>query len=451
MKATANWTTGFESTHLFGARTDVLDRTGHARLWAEDLVSVAAHGVTRLRYPAPWHRIERIPGQCDWSWMDPVMAHMDALGLEPIIDPLQRTAFPDWLSQGLGDDRFEEVYVRFVERFAARYPHVRHYTPINEPYLTALLCGWEGVWHPHQTSDLSFVRMLRQASRAICRITHLLKRNRPDTQIVQVGTCEHHAAGDDDMRAMVADLNERRFLINDIVLGRVDRDHAMWGYLHAHGFTHADVEYFAENRAIVDVIGLDYYPHSEKVWTREGVTHLSPQPRGFAAVAADYIDRYRLPVMLSETNMRGLVTDRLTWLKHMAQQCEAIVQRGHAFEGACWFPWVDSTDWSSAVCRSEACLDPIGIIWLHERSKRRHESELSFWFDRLARGEATSADLPARSCETPWDGQLDGFRPLMGGPGWAIPRSAAEFDGPVTPRKKHENTRSSCKRRGDAL
>jgi hypothetical protein len=43
----------------------------------------------------------------------------------------------------------------------------------------------------------------------------------------------------------------------------------------------------SENRARIDVLGLDYYSHSELAWTKNGRATVHPVA-GFAAVALDY-------------------------------------------------------------------------------------------------------------------------------------------------------------------
>jgi hypothetical protein len=57
--------------------------------------------------------------------------------------------------------------------------------------------------------------------------------------------------------------NQRRFLMHDLVLGRVDGKHQLCGYLPKHGVTDNDLAWFSGHPATIDVLGLDYYCHSE--------------------------------------------------------------------------------------------------------------------------------------------------------------------------------------------
>lgn len=419
------WLTGFESTHIHGTGKDVLWGTRHISLWRHDLELVRAQGVKTLRYPVPWHRIEAQPGEYDWRWMDEVLACMREMGLDPIVDPIHHTSFPDWLEGGFANPQFPGLYRSFVERFARRYPWVTRYTVFNEPFVTTLFCGSEGIWYPRARSQRRFVRMAVHVGQAICETTEMLERSVPGLVLVHVDTCEHHQALDARSREIAGFLNHRRFLFHDLITGRIDAAHPLYGYLRRYGLTLRDLRWFREHPARIDVLGLDYYSHSEQQRLRGKPRYYRAPARGFAAVAGDYVERYGLPVMLSETNIKGHVTDRLSWLRHMAEECGKLAAAGADFRGFCWFPFIDSTDWCSLVCRAERKVDPVGIYWLDEDCRERHESELSDCFGRLARGEMSVEELPAYPFRRPWDKNLMVYRHLMEDWDWREPERSS--------------------------
>jgi hypothetical protein len=244
-------------------------------------------------------------------------------------------------------------------------------------------------------------------ARAIRLVTETLERLVPGLRVVHVDTCERHHALDAPSRRHADFANSLRFVVLDLILGRVDRAHSLWPMLARHGLTPADAAWFRERPARVDVLGLDYYAHSEMGWTTEGRSEAFTA-WGFRRVALEYVDRYRLPVMLTETNVRGRIEDRISWLKYMVGECEAlhpdVDARGSAFQGFCWYPFIDSTDWDSLVRVPNRSIDPQGIYHLSPDFERR-DSELSLLYARLARGEAGAADLPAYRFE---DAVLDG-------------------------------------------
>ena len=111
-------------------------------------------------------------------------------------------------------------------------------------------------------------------------------------------------------------------------------------------------------------------------------------------------ERFRLPIMLSETNIRGTFHDRLSWLTFMEEQCEAAAAR-HDFRGFCWYPSIDSTDWCNCCTRATGTVDPQGIWGLSPSRWERIPSDLSVWYSLLAAGMASAVDLPAYELSEP--------------------------------------------------
>ncbi len=413
---------GFESTRIVCADrplVDVLELSRHLERTVEDLRLVRATGLASLRYSAPWHRIQPAEGAWDWAWMDRAMEHIRDLGIDPILDPLHHVSFPAWLTGGFLDPRFEERYLEFCVRLADRYPWVRRYTIVNEPLVTSWLCGYEGVWYPHETSARSFVRMVFATARSIARVKTALDGIRGGVELVHADSCEEHRAAHPGAEENVLFMNRKRFLVLDLLAGRVDRGHPLHAYLAPH-VTGEAIAWFQEHPTRIDVLGLNYYPHSEWLWGEDGAIVPHPTPRGFAAVAAGYLERCAGTIAafaLTETNIRGEIRDRCTWLKLMLLECERFAARCHragaSFRGACWYPFVDSTDWDSQVCEPNGRVDPQGIFWLDTERWIRHPSELSDLFGRLARGELRPGELPTYPFSPPVEEYLRGFTRLL--------------------------------------
>lgn len=418
--------TGFESTYLPDHDTDILETTRHFSQFGNDLQLVAHSGIRSLRYPAPWHRIEREPGRYDWTWMDAVMAAMRRLALDPIIDPIHHTSFPAWLELGFLDERFAGSYTAFALAFAERYPWVRRYTPFNEPMPTTFFCAHEGIWKPYEAHEKQWLRMASNVARAVSHVSRELKRANPEIQIVHVDTCEAHHAMDEPSVPWARFLNDRRFLLHDLILGRVGPGHRLYWFVEEHGIQgedgsgEDDLAWLRENPAQIDALGLDYYAHSEQQFHATGANVPSCAPYGFAEVARQYIERYNLPVMLTETNIRGYVSDRLSWLKYMVEQSEQLIREGVDWRGFCWFPFIDSTDWDSLLRCPQNNLDPVGLYWLDE-DRQRHASELSEVYAALAKGQITSKDVPTYVFREPVATELSGFMSQMSHWEWRAP------------------------------
>jgi len=215
--------------------------------------------------------------------------------------------------------------------------------------------------------------------------------------------------------------------VPDMVLGKVDEKHRLYDYLRTNGASEERLARLRAKPARIDVLGLDYYSHCELEWCTQGRIYPNQTPEGLVPTALEYAERYRLPLMLTETNIRGYVSDRISWLKFMVEQCEEIETKlaplGLAFEGFCWYPFIDSTDWCSLVKEANGNIDPQGIYYLDSDCRKRNASELSEIFASLARGQISSKDIPAYRFQPPLDRQLEGFLPMMAHWHWREPFS----------------------------
>lgn len=375
-------------------------------------------GIDCLRYSIPWHRIEKQCGAYDWEWIDQPLRFMEKHGIQPIADPLHHTSFPEWLHDGFLNPEFPALYERFVAAVGERYPFVQKYTVFNEPLPTTLFCSYTGMWYPHHASDRHFVKMALQSARAICRATEALRKQNPQMEFVHVETSEWHRALDHLSALWVDFANHRRFLITDLVLGKVRHDHELYGYLTSNGASDTDLQWFCDHPATIHTMGLDYYIHSEMAWSwskergRADLVQVTGAPRGFASIAEDYVDRFQLPIMLSETNIRGTVEERMGWLKFMESECEELVRSGFDFRGFCWYPSIDTTDWWNACTQATGKTDPQGIWCLDPDSLARIDTELSRVYSALARGEIGSSEIPEYGFGAELQARLAGYTRL---------------------------------------
>lgn len=402
----------FESTYMPRHDVDVTETTRHDVRWREDLALLGACGVRRVRYPVRWHRVERTGGVLDWRATDEVMEHLSDGGFEPIVDLCHHTSYPRWI-RSFADPAFGPAYLRFVAAFAERYPEVGAYTLFNEPFTTFLLCGQEGLWPPYHRGLSRMLDLARNVLPAVARASRLLREVRPGARHVYVEACERHTSAGRRGDAMAAYANDRRFFFTDLFVGRQvdagpDRPFVA-EVLRAGGEDLLGME-----PGHVDVLGLDYYAHNQWHWSgaHRGTT-VSPSPVPLADVIVEYADRYRLPVMLGETNLRGFASDRATWFKYTLEQCERARDAGVALDGYCWFPFIDSCDWDSLLARCDGSVDPVGVYWLDPGADlARRPSEMSEAYTMAARGLPSTA-LPAYALRPPVWERLRGYLPHM--------------------------------------
>jgi beta-glucosidase/6-phospho-beta-glucosidase/beta-galactosidase len=414
----------FESTYQPAHDKDVLETTQHVQRRDDDLALLDACGVSWLRYPVRWHRTEPVPGQYDWSDTDAAFDALAARGMRPIVDLVHHTSYPKWLTRGFADVDFGRSYVEYCVRFAERYPDVEAYTLFNEPLATLFLCGHEGLWPPYDVGAEAFVEMLSNVVPAISEAARAVRELLPSAAHVYVDTCEHHSSDGSPGPAHHAEMaNGRRFFVLDALLGRADPE-----TIFGRGALEAGGDVLFEVPPIdIDVLGLDYYAHGEWWYSPTRNLSPSPEPLGLAAVAAQYADRYDLPLMLSETNIRGFASDRATWLKYTLEQCEQLRAAGYPLGSFCWFPFVDSCDWASLLDRCEGRVDPVGVVWL-DCELERHLSTMTMSYARAAAG-ANADELPAYRFRPPVNRWLEGWSAQMSHWDWVDPPSG-EIDHP---------------------
>lgn len=395
---------GFESTHLPGYRTDLLEVTGHSQLWRSDLEELLGAGVQHLRYPLRWPQIQPEPGRFDWSETDRVLGHLREAGAVPIVDLVHHTSYPDWLSDGFRDPGFAPALVHYAEAVALRYPWLPAYTLFNEPFATLFLAGHEGLWPPYDRGLGGLVRLAGSVLPAINKAAECWAELLPDARHVWVDTAEHHA-GSAAHQDYVALANDRRHLFLDLMLGH-DLDPSrpfLAQFLRAGGEALLELP-----PRRVDVLGLDYYGHSEWYYDDVGGHAPSPYPVGFAAVAELYGQRYGLPMMLTETNLRGQPSDRISWLRYMLEQYDLGLERGLALHGFCWFPQVDSCDWDSLLARTAGRVDPVGVVSIGGDERTRERTIFTEAWEKVVAG-AGAGELPAYRFQPPCDVLLSGL------------------------------------------
>jgi len=421
----------FESTFQPAFDVDVAETTGHVARWKADLELLASTGVTRVRYPVRWHRIERERGRFDWRQTDEVLGWMGDHGLRPIPDLLHHTSYPRWLKRGFADRRFGPAYLRYLEAFAARYPWTEAYTLLNEPFTTLFLCGHEGTWPPHLRGLKGFLTLAKNVLPALSEASRAYRDLLPHARHLYVDTCERATAATPEARPVAALANDRRFFLLDLLL-----DHHLEPTR-----PFVDQVLRSGGEALlslpaghVDVLGLDYYAHNQWQYL-DGAGRgaaFSADPAPLADLIGEYWQRYGLPCVLGETNIRGFAPDRASWLKYTLEQCEIAQSRGVPLEGYCWFPFVDSCDWDSVLVRSKGHVDPVGVYWLDERLDRR-PSSMSASYAMAARG-APAAELPAYRFRPPVSRWLAGWMGHMSHWDWQNPPTAEVGLPPARPR-----------------
>ena len=217
--------------------------------------------------------------------------------------------------------------------------------------MNAIFCGERGVWPPHLRGDDGFVKLVRSLVRGIVATQRAVAdATGGEATFVHVEATARYVGAVDSFADEIAFLRERRFLIEDLLVGRVDDDHALAGYLRTHGFGDDDLAWSQANTALPDVVGINYYPHISTtefiagqpaqggVRTNEGVA-------GLEEVARAYADRYARPLFVTETSMDGSAEKRVRWLDESVALLARVREAGVEIVGYTWWPLFHFVEW----------------------------------------------------------------------------------------------------------
>lgn len=348
-------------------RVDEMEKTGHYRHWKDDLALVSELGIDALRYGPPYYRVHAGPGRYDWDFTDEVFAEIRRRGIKPIVD-LCHFGLPDWLGN-FQNPAFPRHFAEYAEAFARRYPWVDLYTPINETYITAKFSAHEGLWNERLRSERAFVTAIRNLSRANIMATEAIMKVRPDAKFIQSESSEYFHPCGPDASEVARHMNELRFLALDLAYSH-DVSGRMYEYLFDHGMTREDYHFFLNHDVKpVCIMGNDYYATNEHIIYPDGRTHPC-ELFGYYVITRQYYERYRIPVMHTETNNRDTGVgekDGRAWLEKQWTNLLRLKADGVPILGFTWYSLVDQVDWDSALVEDAGNVNQYGLCDLERR------------------------------------------------------------------------------------
>jgi beta-glucosidase/6-phospho-beta-glucosidase/beta-galactosidase len=372
-------------------RVDQLLVTGHYDLWKKDLKLVKSLGLKYLRYGPPIHRIFKGPGEYDWSFMDPVMAEMQKQGIKPIID-LVHFGLPDWLVNFQNPD-WPRYLAEYARAFAQRYSWVRFYTPVNEMYVTAQFSAAFGWWNERLMSDHAFINNLKHCVQASILSMQAILELRKDAIFIFSESTEYVHPGSPKMVQQAQFMNERRFLSLDLLLGH-DVSATMYRYLLHSGMTQEEYLWFREQGQAIRshcIMGTDYYITNEHVIRDDGTTISAGDVYGYYVITRQYFDRYRMPVMHTETNR--VSEHAVEWLWKEWMNLLRLREDGVPIVGFTWYGLVDMRDWDTALTRPQGHVNKVGLYTL-ERNERKVAREYRKLVESFSHLPISSSKFP---------------------------------------------------------
>ncbi len=351
-------------------RIDQLEKCFHYQRWRDDLELVRELGIRYLRYGPPSYRVHCGPGSYDWSFADEVFAAMRNMEIEPIAD-LCHFGVPDWLDN-FQNPEWPAYFAEYARAFARRYPWVRLYTPVNEIFVAAKLSALHGVWNEQLRSEQGFVTALKHLCRANLLAVQAILHERPDACFVQSESAEyfHEGCQEPDMVALADFENQRRFLSFDLLYSHPVRDDIRT-YLRRYGLDEAEYAWFMNHGLSQRIImGNDFYRRNEQIVMPNGRIEPAGDVFGWYLITRQYYERYRRPVMHTETNNIGTgAKDGPRWLWKQFLNMRLMYAEGIPVLGFTWYSLIDQIDWDVALADERNMVNPIGLYDLDRKPR----------------------------------------------------------------------------------
>lgn len=342
-------------------RVDEMEKCGHYRHWRLDFDLVQELGLKVLRYGPPIHRTWLGPDRYDWEFCDLAFNDLKRRNVAAIVD-LCHFGVPDWIGN-FQNHEFPALFATYARAFAERYPWLQLYTPVNEMSICALFSTLYGWWNEQERTDHAYVTALKHIVKANILAMHAILAVRHDALFVQSESSEYFHAENPRAIGPAEIHNARRFLSLDLNYGR-RIDSEMYEYLLDNGMTRDEYHFFLNNNLKHHcIMGNDYYKTNEHYVDAEGRTRAAGEVFGYAVITHQYYNRYRLPVMHTETNLcEGPGGEEaVNWLRKEWANVLRVRNNGVPLIGFTWYSLTDQVDWDSALRHMNGNVNALGL------------------------------------------------------------------------------------------
>ncbi|MEP7080309.1 MAG: family 1 glycosylhydrolase [Ginsengibacter sp.] len=335
----------------------------------DDISRIAQLGIKKLRYPILWeaHQFNNADENIDWTHAEKKLNEITAHGIEPIVGLVHHGSGPSFTS--LSDKHFGKKLAQYAQKVATKFPHLKYFTPVNEPLTTARFSGLYGLWYPHKKSPKEFCRMLINQLNGIILSMQAIRKIIPEAALVQTeDLAKIHSSKSLVYQAQFE--NQRSWLTYDFLCGKFDSHHPLWNYFISMGIEERELYFFMENPCVPNIAGFNYYVTSERYldehlnnWPAEyhggndqhkyadvpAVRAL--KPTGLSNLLKEAWDRYQLPFALTEVHINCTREEQLRWFKEAYDTACKIRKEGLPFVAITAWSLLGAFDWNSLLTR----------------------------------------------------------------------------------------------------
>jgi beta-glucosidase/6-phospho-beta-glucosidase/beta-galactosidase len=364
-------------------RVDEMEKAKHYDYWEKDFELVKELGIPYLRYGPPIHKTFIASGKYDWHFTDATFKRLKELDITPIVD-LCHFGVPDWIGDFQNPD-FPKYFAEYARAFARRFPHLTCYTPVNEIFIAATFSGLYGWWNECLKSEKAFVTALKHLCKANVLAMKAILEVQPEAIFIQSESSEYYHPNAPEAQKLANFLNEKRFLSLDLTYG-YPISARMYQYLISNGMTPEEYAWFDENQVNARcIMGNDYYITNEHLVHSDGTTTAAGEIFGYYVITHQYYQRYRLPIMHTETNISE--PNCLQWFYKEWANVHQLKMDGVPVLGFTWYSLTHQVDWDSALREDAGRVNPLGLYDLNRNIMpvgKAYKKIIEQWKDVLA-------------------------------------------------------------------
>jgi beta-glucosidase/6-phospho-beta-glucosidase/beta-galactosidase len=258
-------------------------------------------------------------------------------------------------------------------------------------YVTAHFSAGLGIWNECLSNDRAFVTAMKNIAKANILATEAIQDVQPAARFIQSESSEYFHPINPDAAKLAQHLNERRFLSLDLIYG-YDMRATMYEYLMDNGMTRAEYHFFRNrNTKPVCIMGNDYYATNEHIVYPDGQWQQC-EMFGYYVITKQYYDRYRIPVMHTETNNRDIAQNEkeaLSWLERQWANLVRLKEDGVPIIGFTWYSLIDQVDWDSLLAEDNGRVNQYGLFDLDRRIRpvgEAYRELIKTWRGRITSG-----------------------------------------------------------------
>jgi dTDP-4-dehydrorhamnose reductase len=349
---------------------DQLQYSKHYDRAAEDIELISTLGITTMRYPVIWERLQpRMDVSIDWSSVEPALYSLQSHGIKPIAGLVHHGSGPQYAD--ITNPDFATKLAEFAGKVAEKFPWIEYYTPVNEPLTTARFCCLYGLWYPHRKNDRHFVAALLNELRGVVLSIEAIRKINPDAKLVQTEDLAK-IYSTPFMRYQANFENHRRWLTYDILCGKLKPGHPLWNYFKKYSASEKDLYFFLEHPCPPDIIGLDYYPTSERYLDenlkkypveKHGHNHRHKyadveairirlnEPSGIKLLLTEVWERYKLPIVITEVHIHCDHENQIRWFGQIRNACSELMEQGINIRALTTWAMLGSTGWNRLLTK----------------------------------------------------------------------------------------------------